>query len=288
MAGLFPLAPAMAQEAAASSSASAMAALSQSLLILLREGAEALLIMAALWVALRALNAPARAFSALLWGAVAGLAASVFAAAVIASFSARMNEMAELLEGMALLLAAGVLIFVSSWLLGQREAAEWKRRMQDQARRAMAGRSLAGLFAVGFLVVFREGAETVLFFYALIAAEGLQPAPLVTGAVLAVAILVTAFGLVYRLGIRLPLRTFFTFTAWGLFALAVIYAGKGVHELQEYGLLPETPLPALPRVASLGLYPYLETLLAQALTLAAGLVLNMRALTTTPGRQPAE
>ncbi len=289
------LVPALAQEAsaatAANASGSAAAAFGQSLIILLREGAEAILIFAALWVALKALQAPARAFSALSWGAVAGIAASIVAAFAVAVFSSRMGETAELLEGAALILAAAVLIFVSSWLLGQREAAQWKRRMQEQARAALVGRSLIGLFAVGFLVVFREGAETVLFFYALIAAEGFMPAPIVTGALLAVAILGGAFALVLRLGIRLPLKAFFTVTAWGLFALAVIYAGKGVHELQEFGLLAETPLAFVTKVKALGIYPYVETVAAQLITLLTGLALNMRALHAASPRQkqqPAE
>jgi high-affinity iron transporter len=184
--------------------------------------------------------------------------------------------MAELVEGATLLLAAAVLLFVSSWLLGQREARQWKDRLQQKARAAFSERGLIALFAVGFLAVFREGAETVLFLFALAAGEGAAWLPITTGGGVALAVLLAAFYAVRAFGLRLPLRAFFTVTAWSLLALAVIYVGRGVHAMQEVGLVTETALAGLPKVRALGLYPYVETLAAQAVTLLLGLFLNLR------------
>ena len=259
----------------------------QALIILLREGTEAVLIFAALWLVLKGLAAPRRAFKALSAGAVSGILASLLTAALLLILTGEAEEITELIEGLSLLTAAVVLLFVSSWLLGQRKAMHWKHQVEAKTRNAMQSGRLFGLFAIGFLVIFREGAETALFLQALIAAEGWQPIALTAAGAGALFILASAFMLVRFLGMRLPLRHFFMITAWALFALAIVYAGKGVHALQEYGLLAETLLPALPRLGALGVYPYVETLLAQGLTLLLGLALNARAFRKSPSNEKA-
>ena len=265
-----------AEDAGQGTALDAAALFTQSLVIFLREGAEAILIIAALWVVLAGMKAPARAYRSLLGGAGAGLAISAVVGLVLARWLAGAEEVAELVEGTTLLLAAVVLLFVSSWLLGQREAQRWTEQLRQQARRAFSERGFLALFAVGFLAVFREGAETVLFLMALAAGQDSVMLPLAAGGVVATVILLAAFYAVRGFGLRLPLRAFFTVTAWSLLALAVIYVGKGVHELQEVGLITETALAGLPKVKALGIYPYVETVAAQALTLALGLFLNLR------------
>jgi len=254
----------------------AAALFTQGLVIFLREGAEAILIIAALWVVLTGMKAPGRAYRALIGGAGAGLAVSAVVGLALARWLAGAEEIAELVEGATLLLAAAVLLFVSSWLLGQREAQRWTEQLRERARRAFSERGIFALFVVGFLAVFREGAETVLFLLALAAGQQSVWLPLTAGGVVAAIILLAAFYAVRGFGLRLPLRAFFTITAWSLLALAVIYVGKGVHEMQEVGLITETALAGFPKVKALGIYPYVETLAAQALTLALGLFLNLR------------
>jgi len=85
-----------------------------------------------------------------------------------------------------------------------------------------------------------------------------------------------------RFSRKLPIAKFFQYSAALIAVLAVVLAGKGVAALQEAGMIGVTPLAGLPRSPILGLYPTLETVLAQivtALLLAAGF---LRA-----GRQPA-
>ncbi len=260
----------------------------QSFLIMLREGAEAVLIIAALWVILRQMNAEKRMFRALLAGAGGGIMASLALAWAFSGILAANPAITAIFEGMALILAAMVLLFVSSWLLGRREAEKWRDKIRRSARRAVAGGSITALAAMGFLVIFREGAETVLFYQAIASATTAGLPALVAGGVAALGVLGAAALLVRSLGLRLPLRGFFTVTAWSLFILAVIYAGKGVHELQEAGWITETALAGMPKVKLLGIYPYAETLLAQIATIVTGLMLNLRAIRPAPDEQPAE
>ena len=266
----------------------ATALFTQSLVIFLREGAEAILVIAALWVVLSGMKAPARACRALLGGAGAGLAVAGVVGLVLVRWFSGADEITELVEGATLLLAAAVLLFVSSWLLGQRTAQRWTEQLREQTRKAFSERGILALFAVGFLAVFREGAETVLFLMALAAGQESAMLPLVTGGVVAVLILLAAFHAVRGFGLRLPLRAFFTITAWSLLALAVIYAGKGVHALQEVGLITETALAGWPQMKALGIYPYVETLVAQAFTLALGLFLNLHIVQLKRAGAPAE
>ncbi len=259
----------------------------QTLIILLREGAEAMLIFSALWVVLKRLAAPARAFRTLGAGAILGVLASSIVAGTLLMFTSGVDDMAEMIEGISLLTAALLLLFVSSWLLGQREALHWKRHVEKRAHEAWERGSLFGLFAISFLAVFREGAETALFLQALTAAEGWKPTGLIAGGAAAASVLFVAFLLVRSFGMHLPVRRFFMITAWTLLALAVIYAGKGVHALQEYGLISETAPFALPRIAPLGIYPYLETLIAQGFVLLLGLALNAHALRKMAGGRKA-
>ncbi len=278
--------PAHAQASALS--AEATSAFTQSFLIMLREGAEAVLIIAALWVVLRQMRAENRMFRALLAGAGAGIMASLALAWAFSGILAANPAIAEIFEGVALILAAVVLLFVSSWLLGRREAEKWRDRIRQGASRAVAGGSAMALTAAGFLVIFREGAETVLFYQAVASGTTAGATPLVAGGMVALAVLGIAAFLVWNFGLRLPLRGFFTVTAWSLFVLAVIYAGKGVHELQEAGWITETVLAGMPKLKLLGIYPYVETLLAQIATLVTGLMLNLRAIRPIPDGQPAE
>ncbi len=261
----------------------------QSLVIFLREGAEAILVIAALWVALARMNAPARAGRALLLGALGGLVASIAVALLMfLLFSQLDDELLELMEGATLVLAALVLLFVSSWLLGRRESRRWRETLQQGAGAALARGGLLALPAIGFLAIFREGVETVLFSMAMLSGAGAAPAlPVIAGGLLALGVLLAAFLLVRGAGLRLPLKPFFGITAWALLALAVIYAGKGVHALQEAHIISETALPGWPKLAALGIFPTVQTLLAQAAALLIGLGLNVRALRPTGGDKPA-
>ncbi|HEX8203408.1 MAG TPA: FTR1 family protein, partial [Isosphaeraceae bacterium] len=140
---------------------------------------------------------------------------------------------------------------------------------------ARRGAGLDGAGALGltaFLAIYREGAELALMYQGLIADQrGERSGLLGVGIGLALG-LVLLGGLavaVRRASGRLPLRPFFQVSGGLLFALAVIFAGKGVFEWQTAGLIQVTPLPWLGAgVPLLGLFPNAQVASVQGLLLA--------------------
>jgi high-affinity iron transporter len=130
------------------------------------------------------------------------------------------------------------------------------------------GSSLA-LASAAFLAVYREGFETVLFYKALFLSGGSQGGamPIVSGILAGSVVLVAAYIGMNRFGIRLPLKPFFGVTSALLYYMAFVFAGKGVAELQEGGLLPTSIVSWAPRVPALGIYPTVESLVAQGILL---------------------
>jgi high-affinity iron transporter len=238
----------------------------QSLIIIGREGLEVVLILGAMLAILRKLD-PGRSVGALWWGAGIGVAASLVTAALV-QLVFRSSRHVELLEGLTLLLASAVLVFVGHWLLAKADVVRWKRYLEKRLRGGVGAGSSLALGLVSFLAVYREGVETVLFYRALLSTEATAGAAVLAGLALGLVGLGVVGYAIYRFGVRIPLRPFFTGTSALLLLLAFIFAGKGVHELQEAGVAGESFLPIL-RFSALGLYPTLETLLAQAVVLCA-------------------
>src|SRR5205823_10817304 len=118
-----------------------------------------------------------------------------------------------------------------------------------------------------FLAVYREGAETALFYQALFN-EGSVAVPLSLGILVGFAALAVIFTLFYRFGVRIPLRPFFGVTSVLLYYMAFVFLGKGIREMQEGNAVPITLIPGFPHVEALGFYPTWQTVLAQLLLLA--------------------
>jgi high-affinity iron transporter len=133
--------------------------------------------------------------------------------------------------------------------------------------------------------VYREGAETALFYQALFN-EGTNVAlPIVLGIVVGFVALAVIFTLFYRYGVRIPLRPFFSVTSVLLYYMAFVFVGKGIAELQEGNAMPLSPIRGLPAVEWLGFYPRWQTVLAQMLLL--GLFVFALAKTFWPKRSVA-
>ncbi|HXT52564.1 MAG TPA: FTR1 family protein [Thermoanaerobaculia bacterium] len=244
-------------------------AFASSLVILLREGLEAILILAAI-VAFLVRSGRREALVYVHYGWIAALvagAATWAAATWVIDISGAAREVTE---GATALLAAAILFYVGFWMHQATNARRWTRLMEDQMRRALDGPTLFGLSLISFLAVYREVFETVLFYQALWpqVRAGAQGA-LLGGALAAAVVLGAATWCLFALGVKLPLRQFFAASGVVMFALAVILAGKGMVALQEAGRIPISPID-FPRVELLGLYPTLQSVLAQvAVTLAA-------------------
>jgi high-affinity iron transporter len=255
----------------------------QSFLIILREGFEAILIVGA--IAALLVRTGHRSHLRAIWiGVIVALVASVVTAILLETVLSAVPASAEIVEGVTMLVAVAVLFSVSYWLISRAEAAKWQQFISEQVKRALQSGGGTALGLASFLAVYREGAETALFYQALFSDASTVAGPLILGGLVGALALVVVFTLFYRFGIRIPLRAFFMITSVLLYVLAFIFAGKGVHELQEGGALSETHL-AVPRIADLGIYPTVESLALQAVLL----VLFVYAVLKTFGpRAPAQ
>jgi high-affinity iron transporter len=242
----------------------------QSGLIILREGFEVVLIVGALLAYVRKANAPAMR-RPILYGTALGGVASLLTAYVLAALLEASGATGDVLEGTTMLLAAAVLFFVSYWLISKAEADRWQRYIQGKVKSALATGNAVALGGAAFLAVYREGTETILFYKALIDSAPGAFTPVAIGVAGGAAALALVYALYTRLGTRLPMRQFFLATGGLLYYLAVVFAGKGVAELQGAGWVSTTPMPWVPRVDVLGLYPTVETLAAQGALLLCAL-----------------
>jgi high-affinity iron transporter len=165
------------------------------------------------------------------------------------------------------------------------DQASWQRFVHRRVAGALTRGGALALVAVAFLAVYREGVETVLFYQALYGTGGAAgAAPVTGGLVVGGALLVAAFVAMERFGVRLPLRPFFAVTGVMLYFLAVVFAGRGVAELQEGSWLGVTPVRGIPTSEFFGLHPTLESLVAQGLLVAALLVAFAWAFVVRPLR----
>jgi high-affinity iron transporter len=257
------------------------------LLIILREGFEAILVLTALAAYLVKVRQGDKR-SLLYAGAGAAVAAS-FALAVLARRVMPVAGTArEALEGATMLVAALVLFTASFWLISKSEARRWQAFVRSRLEGALNSRRRAALFALAFLVVFREGFETVLFYEALLgrASTGAGASAVWGGFGIGLGTLGVIAAALFRYGLRIPIRPFFAVTGILLYVLAFKFAGGGVRELQEAGLLAVTPapIPSAPWLRDwFAVYPFVEPLLAQGALVLAVLVGGVYALLTRHG-----
>ncbi|MEO6777835.1 MAG: FTR1 family protein, partial [Gemmatimonadaceae bacterium] len=245
----------------------AWAAFWQSFLIILREGFEAILVVGAVVAFLIKTGHRDRLRS--IWVGVAlGVVASLLTAILIKTLFSAIPASSEIVEAVSLLIAVVVLFSVSYWLISKVEAVQWQKFIRDKVTTALKQGGGGALMLVAFLAVYREGAETALFYQALFSQSAGSALPLIVGIVVGFAALALIFVLFYRFGIRIPMRPFFAVTSLLLYYMAFVFAGRGIRELQEGNVLSMTRLQHVPTVTWLGLFPTVETVAIQAVLLA--------------------
>jgi len=244
--------------------------------VLLREGLEALLIVIAMIAFLRKTGRTGM-LGFVHGGWVAALAAGVASWFIATYFIGISGASRELTEGFGSLFAAIILLTVGIWMHGKSNAEAWQRYIKEKMAHALSRRSGWFLFLLAFVVVYREVFETILF-YAALWAQG-NGLAMLGGAGAAAVLLAVLAWIMLRYSTRLPITQFFSWSAILIAILAIVLAGKGVAGLQEAGILGVVPLPGVPRIQMLGLFPTTETVLAQLLALAiliAGFWLNRK------------
>lgn len=210
----------------------------QSGAILLREGLEALLVVAALAAFLRRAGAADR-LAMLYSGALAAILASLGAAYVFETWFGGAHD--DTIEGVVMLVAAALLLYASGWLFLRQDPKRWQADLNAAAGRAVAAGSALSFALLAFLAVFREGAETVLFLHALAKSSGGWSLALMAGLAGAIALLAVLFVVMQVIAFRLPLRPLFLITSLFLFVMGLRFVASAVQEFQEQAYVDVHP-----------------------------------------------
>jgi FTR1 family protein len=261
--------------------------------ILFREGLEALLVIVALLAGIGSTGTSKT--RSIYIGALIAVAASLTLAWVVYDLIG--DNASDTLEGVFQIFAAATLVYVSSWLTSTAQADRWNQFISARAERAeRSGLPSIALGLTAFLAVMREGAETVVFFQALMAGatERIEKHAIAAGIGIAAVGLAVSFLALRKAAVRIPIGAFFASTSILLYALAVIFVGQGVASLQEAGVVSATFVSHAPTISVLGIYPTVQSLVAQSalLIFAAAAVLRPSAADQpallSPPQRPGE
>lgn len=234
----------------------------QAAVILLREGLEAMLVIVALAGYLQKVGSTHR-INALYLGALAAVLASLITAWIFAVFNDGQHD--DTTEGIVIILAAAIMLYVSGWLMIKQDPKSWKDFIASRADEALAKDTAWAVGVLAFLSVFREGAETVLFVTALAGTEGGWTVAIFLGLLAGAAGLVVLYIVISRVARRIPLRPLFIITSAFLFFTALKFLGDAIQEFQEQSIVSTTPLESVAWIEKIGLNPSQEALAIQFL-----------------------
>jgi high-affinity iron transporter len=240
----------------------------QSFLIIFREGLEAVLLLTALLGYLEATKAT-RYRRPIVVGVLLALVATAVTYLLLRSVLAALPVGREVLEAVVAGAAVAVLLYISFWLITRLEHRRWMEFLRSRVFNAVSVGSTTALVLVGFTALYREGLETALLYQALVEfGQGLGGWVL-AGLAAGVAALAVVSYLIFRLGRRLPVKTFLAAAVVLLMATSVAFLGNAVRSLQTADLVALSPLDGWPRAPiflsqALGYWPSVQTVVAQA------------------------
>ena len=256
-----------------------------SLMILLREGFEAILIVGAIIAYLRKINqnnqleakengvtAKEVSLRPVFNGSMLGILASVIMAIIliaITRFGFASGQGQEVVEGVTMFIAVAVLFYTSNWMISKSSEASWSSFIKGKVQTSIDRSSMFGLAFTCFLAVFREGAEVILFYQAMLAGSdgsGIVGAVLLGIAASAI-LLIFVYKAIIVAGKRLPLKPFFLATSILMFIMVVAFVGGGISEFVDAGWIIPHVVEGVPTISLLGIFPYKESLIAQAIAL---------------------
>ncbi|GGG84682.1 Fe-S-containing protein [Edaphobacter dinghuensis] len=206
----------------------------QAFIITLREGVEAALIVGIVFAYLSKIGRN-ELKRTVFWALGAAVAASVGVAIVVA----HLNFNSDIIEGWVML-AAAVFVISMIWFM-HKTARSMKGEIESKVAKFTGGKdgpSHIGLFLFVFLLVLREGVETVL----ILSAVTLNSTELLsfTGTLLGIAVAVVFGVLFIRGSVKINLQRFFRVTTVILYFVAFQLIVSGLHELSENGVLPSS------------------------------------------------
>ena len=237
-----------------------------SALILLREGLEAILIIMVLVSFLKRSNQE-KMTKWIYSGAAAGVLLSV-AAAIALSFlfdALTAGSSREMIEGWVGLTAAIMMIGVGMWLHSKSTLQTWNQYLSKQLNHAISKGSIITMASISFLSVFREGAETILFYAGIL--PKIEIFDFMLGIVIALIILAIVAVALFKMSVKIPIHKFFFVATIMIYVLAFKIIGTSIHTLQLTDVLSTTVIHNLPVVSVIGFYPTIESMIGQAILL---------------------
>lgn len=235
-------------------------------LILLREGLEALLIVATLLSFLNKIGQADK--QKWIWAGVgAGLIASSALAVIINIVFSQITAASsrEYIEGITGIIAVSMMLTIGIWLHSKSNVHAWNRYISKQMNQAIATGSILSFALISFLSIFREGAETIIFYAGM--APYMEVKQLLSGILLAFLILMVIGFIMLRYSVKLPMSVFFKVATILIYALAFKILGVSIHSLQVSQVIPTNTISSFPFIEAIGLYPTIETLVPQAVLL---------------------
>ncbi len=235
-------------------------------LILLREGFEALLIILALATFLERAGQK-RMRKWIYAGALAGVLLSACAAILMSTIfhSATIDTSRELMEGYIGLLAAAMMVGVGIWLHSKSSVASWNRYISKQMGNAISSGSVFAMATVSFLSVFREGAETIVFYAGIV--PNIETSQFILGILVALFVLAIFALVLFKASGKIPIHKFFAVATVLIYVLAFKIIGVSLHTLQLRDKVSTTIVDGLPVLNAIGFYPTAETMIGQAVLL---------------------
>lgn len=257
--------------------------------IIFREGLEAVLILGAILAYLDASrNTKLKPY--VFYGIAAAIVAT-WITWVVASYIIEISGAdREMIEAIAALSATAVLFYVSFWILNKIEHKKWMEFIKAKVWQATTTGSTMVFVMLAFFTIYREGFETVLFYQAMFGFARYLESYVGLGFVLGIGSLLLIYFVMRSLGKRLPLRMLFGLTMGIGAYLSIAFLGNAVRELQVLDIVPYTSMMGtIPRLdvnmASMtGIYPTLETVVAQIILLCVYMSLSSYVLIIQPRR----
>jgi high-affinity iron transporter len=248
----------------------------QSFIIIFREGLEAVLLLSALIGYLEAAKAT-QFRQPVLIGVGLGVVATVATVFILQAVLSIAPASRDVLEAFVALFAVVMLVWVSFWLISRMEHKRWMEFLRSRVWTAVSLGSATSLILIGFTAVYREGFETVLFYQALADFGHGLGGWIVLGFVLGVVALGIVSWAIFKLGRRVPIKTFMTIAVTLVMLTSIAFIGNAVYELQSADRIPTTPLHGWPQMPiflaeATGYHPTVQTVTAQAILAAVYLL----------------
>lgn len=231
-------------------------------LVMLREGMEALLVVTAMLAFLK--KTGNNRYQKWIWvgtiaGVVMSVAAAIFINLIFSSSMAGANR--EMMEGITGIISVFMMIGVGIWLHQKSHMRAWNRYIRSKMNAALSTGSVISMSFISFLSIFREGAETILFYTGMASSMSLEK--LFLGIAIAVVLLLVCAIFMIRFSVKIPLAPFFKVATVLIYALAFKILGVSLHALQLTNDISVSPIEKLPILDLIGFYPTWETVIPQ-------------------------